>query len=115
MNRIETHENLCDVLHQTYKNKNNDYGDSFAKVRAKYPLAILVRLNDKLNRLETLMTGTTQKISDESIDDTLLDLANYALMELVERHNDRAADNGTTNCPGTDACRCRMTAEGAAE
>lgn len=76
-----------DDLHETYKAKNADYGDSFALVRKKYPNAILIRLNDKLNRLETLMNGGKQHV-DESIDDTLLDLANYCIMELVERRSD---------------------------
>lgn len=92
MNKIEAHRNLCDILHMTYAKKNNDYGDSFAKVRSKYHHAILIRLYDKLNRLDTLMTGTTQKVSDESIDDTLLDLANYCLLELVERWVDRSKE-----------------------
>lgn len=83
------HWTICRDLHETYKAKNADYGDSFAMVRNKYPNAILIRLNDKLNRLETLMNGAQQHVNDESVDDTLLDLANYCIMELVERrHND---------------------------
>lgn len=83
------HWTICRELHDTYKAKNADYGDSFAIVREKYPNAILIRLNDKLNRLETLMNGAQQHVQDESVDDTLLDLANYCIMELVERrHND---------------------------
>lgn len=83
------HWTICRELHDTYKAKNADYGDSFAMVREKYPNAILIRLNDKLNRLETLMNGAQQHVQDESVDDTLLDLANYCIMELVERrHND---------------------------
>lgn len=81
------HWEICRELNETYKAKNADYGDSFALVRKKYPNAILIRLNDKLNRLETLMSGGKQYV-DESIDDTLLDLANYCIMELVERRND---------------------------
>lgn len=83
------HWTICRDLHETYKAKNADYRDSFAMVRSKYPNAILIRLNDNLNRLETLMNGSEQHVQDESIDDTLLDLANYCIMELVERrHND---------------------------
>ena len=82
--KIDIHKEICSKLNETYKAKNNDYGDSFAKLRTKYPNAILIRLEDKLNRLDTLMSGTKQEV-DESIDDTLLDLANYAIMELVER------------------------------
>nr|DAK01918.1 MAG TPA: Nucleotide modification associated domain 1 [Caudoviricetes sp.] len=76
---------ICKELFETYKAKNADYGDSFAQVRDKYPNAILIRLNDKLNRLETLMNGAEQHVNDESVKDTLLDLANYCIMELVER------------------------------
>lgn len=83
------HWTICRELHDTYKAKNADYGDSFAMVRNKYPNAILIRLNDKLNRLETLMNGAKRHVNDEAVDDTLLDLANYCIMELVERrHND---------------------------
>lgn len=81
------HWTTCKELFETYKAKNADYGDSFAQVREKYPNAILIRLNDKLNRLETLMNGAEQHVNDESIEDTLLDLANYCIMELVERKN----------------------------
>lgn len=82
--KIEIHADICKKLNDTYKAKNNDYGDSFAMVRGKYHNAILIRLNDKLSRLETLMDGATQKVNDESIKDTLLDLANYCLLELIE-------------------------------
>lgn len=83
--KLNIHAEICNNLHETYKAKNADYGDSFALVRKKYPNAILIRLNDKLNRLDTLLQGSEQHVHDESIDDTLLDLANYCIMELVER------------------------------
>ena len=89
MNKIEIHKSICDKSHETYKAKNSDYGDSFAKLRKKYPNAILIRLEDKLNRLEVLMNGGQQQVADESIDDTLLDLATYAIMELTERRAER--------------------------
>ena len=89
MDKIAIHRDMCGKLNATYAAKNHDYGDSFAKVRAVVPNAILVRLHDKLNRLTTLMSGENAMVKDESIDDTLLDLANYALMELVEREADR--------------------------
>ena len=92
--RYELHMELCKCLNGIYKAKNNDYGDSFTAVRKKYPNAILIRLNDKLSRLEALMGGREQKITDENIKDTLLDMANYCLMELVEMTVDaNGADN----------------------
>lgn len=90
MNRTDIHSNLCDSLKELYRTKNKDYGDSFSKIRSKYGnTAILVRLHDKLSRVEQLMLNGNQQVKDESIDDTLRDLANYALLELTEREYDR--------------------------
>ena len=85
MNKIELHKQICGNMHNTYKAKNVDYGDSFAKVRREYPEAICIRLMDKLERLKTLYKGGEQQVKEESIDDTLLDIANYAVMEILER------------------------------
>jgi len=92
---VRVHAEICNKLHEIYMAKNADYGDSFARVRKKYPWypnVILIQLDDKLNRLDTLMKesdtltkGSEQHVHDESIDDTLLDMANYCIMELVER------------------------------
>ena len=89
MNKIELHKQICGNMHNTYKAKNADYGDSFAKVREEYPEAICIRLMDKLERLKTLYKGGDQQVKAESIDDTLLDIANYAVLELLERRNER--------------------------
>lgn len=94
--KYEMHMELCKYLNDVYKAKNNDYGDSFTAVRKKYPNAILIRLNDKLSRLETLMSGKQQKITDENIKDTLLDMANYCLMESVEIEIDEVSKNEVT-------------------
>lgn len=84
--KLDIHASLCDQLKEVYKTKNADYGDSFASVRNKIGnTAILVRLMDKQSRLETLLLGSHQHVKDESIDDTLMDLANYCLLELTER------------------------------
>ena len=93
--RLMLHSELCDDIHRLYVDKNTDYGDSFQKVRAKIPNAILVRLNDKLNRLESLMEKDEEerKVKSESIDDTLMDIANYALLEMVERRWDEQIED----------------------
>ena len=89
MLKVELHKEICDKLNETYRAKNADYGDSFAKVRAEYPEAICIRLMDKLERLKTLMSGGQQQVRDESIEDTILDLVNYGILELVERKYDQ--------------------------
>lgn len=85
--KVLTHKEICDLLNDTYERKNADYGDSFAKLREEFPDAILIRLTDKLNRLKTLykIGNKRRRVKDESIEDTLLDLANYCIMEVVER------------------------------
>lgn len=93
--KVQIHGELCDKMHSVYEAKNHDYGDSFSKLRQKYPNAILVRLNDKLSRLEVLMSGEDAQVKSESINDTLLDLANYAIMELTEREAEKQGGPAT--------------------
>jgi len=85
MSKAEQHMELCRTLNETYAGKNADYGDSFAQLRNRLPNAILVRLFDKYLRIETLLSGKESLVKDESIEDTLLDLANYCIMEVIER------------------------------
>lgn len=82
--KARIHAEVCAGLTATFKRKNADYGDSFAKMRNELPGAILVRIYDKYSRLKTLLLGAQQQVKDESIRDTLLDLANYCIMEIVE-------------------------------
>lgn len=87
--KVVRHGQICEYLNQMYEAKNKDYGDSFVKTRKKYANAILIRLEDKMNRLDTLIDkGHTALVKDESIDDTLLDIANYCIMEVMERRMD---------------------------
>ena len=90
--KIQIHADLCAILHNLYVHKNNDYGDSFAKVRTEYPNAIAIRLMDKLERVKQLLKPNHKtSIVNESLDDTLLDLANYCLLELTERKYERTS------------------------
>jgi hypothetical protein len=43
-----------------------------------------IRMSDKLNRFKTLSRAENQEVKDESIRDTLIDLANYAIMTVME-------------------------------
>jgi hypothetical protein len=75
-------------MHKTHERKNHDYGDAAYQGYKKFgPTYFLVQLHNKLSRLESLTApGTETQVKDESIDDTLLDLANYAVMYLESRH-----------------------------
>lgn len=95
-NNVNEHKKICKELNALYSAKNHDYGDSFRKTRSIVPSAILVRLHDKLGRLDSLlMTPESATVKDESIDDTLMDLANYAIMELVERRREKVEGSDT--------------------
>ena len=87
--KVEVHAEICKGLNETYDAKNHDYGDSFAKLRGEVPNAIIVRVYDKYSRLKTLLEGAEQRVKDESIDDTIMDLVNYCIMEMVERKIER--------------------------
>ncbi len=85
MNKVEIHDDICNALTNLYERKNHDYGDSFAKSFAEYGMAMpCIRLEDKLNRLKALTRSKQQMVDDERMEDTLMDLANYAIMTLVE-------------------------------
>lgn len=84
--KMQIHKQLCEQMHELYAKKNADYGDSFSQLRKRYPNFVCMRLFDKLNRLDTIIQpGYSCKVSDEKIEDTLMDIANYAIMELTER------------------------------
>jgi hypothetical protein len=78
------HQQICEGLREIYKNKNQDYGDSFGKQFSEYGLtSSAIRLEDKLQRFKNLIKHEAQ-VKDESIEDTLMDLANYSIMTLIE-------------------------------
>lgn len=91
--KVMLHKEICERMTKLYQSKNHDYGDSFVKLRAEYPEAICYRLTDKLNRLKTLYKTKDQRVQDESTADTLIDIANYCILELIELE----ADNGNNN------------------
>lgn len=81
---IAAYERIVNELEQIYKDKNHDYGNSFSILFEKFGLtSVVIRLWDKILRLETL-TKTEAKVKDESIVDTLKDIANYCIMTLAE-------------------------------
>ena len=88
MDRLGIYEYILNHLEETYEAKNNDYGNSIADTYDEFGcVSFLVRITDKYNRLMTLCNPNApeQKVKDEKIDDTILDLANYCLLWLVER------------------------------
>lgn len=85
-NRVAKFEQITTDMFELYKRKNADYGNSVAKTFDEWGLvSFLVRMEDKLNRVTTLTKKQGEaRIADEKIEDTLLDLANYSIMALIE-------------------------------
>lgn len=78
-NMHDAHKELQDI----FVKKNTDYGNSFEESLEKHGLiAAIVRMEDKMSRLNTLSKNEAL-VKDESIIDTLKDLSNYALMSAV--------------------------------
>lgn len=88
--KVLRHKAICDELNKLYEKKNHDYGDSFHQTFVEEGLAMTrIRLGDKFSRFKTLSRLTNsdsdqQQVTDESIRDTLMDLANYAIMTILE-------------------------------
>lgn len=77
-------EEILTEMLDTYKAKNHDYGNSFTELYKEYGMtSVVIRLSDKLNRLKTL-TKQEAQVKDEKIEDTLKDLANYAVLAVME-------------------------------
>lgn len=87
---------ILDRLETLHRQKQNDYGtsgDPYANVRASEGfgmpawLGVAVRMQDKMKRLQTAGTQYIQKggvsLSNESLEDTFMDLAVYAIIGLV--------------------------------
>ena len=83
--KVEEFSGICAGLLSLYDAKNLDYGDSFGKSFQEWGMPMVcIRLTDKLNRLCALTKNQTQRVKDESIEDTLRDLANYSIMTLID-------------------------------
>lgn len=87
MNNFEKHKQICEKLNEIYQAKNRDYGNSFGEMYKKLGIiSAITRIGDKYNRLVSLCTKpeSERQVKDETIKDTLMDLANYAIMTIIE-------------------------------
>ena len=83
--KIQKHDKICKELHALYKKKNSDYGDSVGELyRRLGDISFLTRISDKYNRLMNLMTKENASQYFESIEDTIMDMANYCIIWLME-------------------------------
>lgn len=93
---VQQFRELVNDLADLYERKNADYGNSFSKSYEQFGIiSCLTRMSDKWNRLVNLATKSKDdvKVKDESIEDTLIDLASYSLMTVLELRNHKDNSN----------------------
>jgi hypothetical protein len=74
-------KNKMRELVELFQVKNVAYDDSFGKTFRSYgPISSLTRISDKFNRIEALILGAENGVTDERLEDTLEDMVNYCLM-----------------------------------
>lgn len=114
--KVMRHKTICDELNSLYERKNHDYGDSFHQTFVEEGLAMTrIRLGDKFSRFKTLSRLSAndagqQRVTDESIRDTLMDLANYAIMTILEMDMEKGGQKCLTPMPPVwrlSACEAR--------
>lgn len=85
---------VCDEMIQLHAQKNHDYGNAFGDVYQRFISNGQKKmadgyasgmLNVKVSRINALLMTEENWVKDESVEDSLLDLASYAIMYLVER------------------------------
>ena len=86
-------------MNALYERKNHDYGNSFSETYRKLGvISATTRMLDKMNRVVSLVTKEQQKVNDESLRDTLIDLANYAVMTIIELDGEKpSAEESVTD------------------
>ena len=85
---VDYFNDIVEEMKEIHERKNADYGNNFHKRFEKWGfLTALLRLSDKMERLENIYEKGEIQVKDESVYDTLIDLANYAVMTAVELRN----------------------------
>lgn len=82
--KFELFKSICEDMLETYKAKNADYGDSFKKLFEKYGMTYpIIHMQEKIARIEALQKKNND-VKGETYLDSLKDLANYAILTLIE-------------------------------
>ena len=83
-----TFESVLDEMKELHAKKDKDYGSAFHKSFEEFGVtAGVVRLNDKMERVKSLVKNGKAEVKDESLLDSLKDMASYAVMLYVELKN----------------------------
>lgn len=97
---VEMFRSIAKQMGDLYEKKNANYGNSFEKLYKELgPIAGIVPLHNKLDRLTNLIKGGRNDF--ESVEDTLVDLANYAIMNIIELRRSESQKTQSFESKGT--------------
>ena len=78
--------NIAKEIGQLVEKKDKDYNSAFSKTLKEYgDVAYFLRIDDKLNRLKSLLLRSKDAEINESVEDTLKDIVGYTLLMLKEK------------------------------
>lgn len=78
--RVKQYTDVQDEALKLFINKNKDYGDAFANYGI---VGVLVRMGDKISRLQSITKNGITLVNNECLRDTLIDLHNYSAMAVM--------------------------------
>jgi hypothetical protein len=100
-----TFETVLERMAAIHRAKNADYGNSYelsARLLGRPVVeGLLHRMSDKLSRACKLAQGQKAQVQDEALTDTLIDLANYAVLAIL-----------AVEPSGGDGCKCGGSCKG---
>lgn len=87
---LELHKELCQKANNLMAKKNHDYTvgstDPFENFRSSAnfgvepEIGLMIRMMDKMKRVQTFVTKGDLEVLDESVEDTIVDLINYPIL-----------------------------------
>ena len=80
MDRLAQLTKIQTEARELFEKKNTDYGDAFATYG---PVGVLVRMGDKITRMQNITNNGINLVETEKLRDTLIDLHNYAAMAIL--------------------------------
>ena len=78
--RLMQYEKIQHEAKELFRKKNADYGDSFSTFGS---IGVIVRMGDKISRLNTIDKNKIINVDNETLRDTLIDLHNYSAMAIM--------------------------------
>ena len=105
MNDVQRFDHIQVEMRDTFKSKNADYGNSFSQLYQEFGdngiITAAVQISHKYHRFMNLIKGAPAKVN-ESLRDTLLDLANYCILTVIELDKADERKTGLTSASNTN-------------